>query len=183
MAETVIVGLPVPSTSPAFLAVVGVHVALGLLGVASGAAAMFSRKGSERHRRFGLVYFWCLAGLAATAAGLAAVRWAEDKALFALTLLAFGTALFGRWARRRAWRGWVRPHLAAMGLSYVTMLTAFYVDNGPNLPVWRALPPLAYWTLPAAIGLPIIVLAWRRHPLARPGSPGMETSSPRVFRR
>jgi len=27
-----------------------------------------------------------------------------------------------------------------MGLSYILMLTAFYVDNGKKLPVWRDLP-------------------------------------------
>jgi len=171
MAVTVVAGIPVPSTSPAFLAGVGIHVALGLAAVACGAAAMLSRKGSRRHRRFGLAYFWCLAGVALTATALAAARWAEDKTLFGLASLAFGAALFGRWARRRAWRGWVRPHLAAMGLSYVTMLTAFYVDNGPNLPVWRSLPPIAYWTVPSIVGLPIIIAALLRYPTAPPAQP------------
>jgi uncharacterized membrane protein len=170
MAETIVAGIPIPSTSPIFLAGVGVHVAVGLAAVMSGAGAMLSRKGSQSHRRFGLTYFWCLAGIAVTAAALASVRWAEDKVLFLLAVLAFGAALFGRWARRRSWRGWVRPHLAAMGFSYVVMLTAFYVDNGPNLPVWRSLPPIAYWTLPSLVGLPIAIAAWLRHPLARRGS-------------
>ena len=30
------------------------------------------------------------------------------------------------------WRNWFRVHLAGMGLSYILMLTAFYVDNGKN---------------------------------------------------
>jgi hypothetical protein len=49
-----------------------------------------------------------------------------------------------------------------MGLSYVLMLTAFYVDNGKNLPVWRDLPYLAYWVLPGAVGIPLIVNALTR---------------------
>jgi uncharacterized membrane protein len=172
MAETVVAGIPIPSTSPVFLAGVAVHVALALMAIASGAAAMLSRKGSRRHRRFGLAYFWCLAGVALTATALAIARWAEDKdkALFVLALLAFGAALFGRGMRRWTRPGWVRPHLVAMGLSYVIMLTAFYVDNGPSLPVWRSLPPITYWTLPALVGLPIIIATLLRHPLARKGS-------------
>jgi hypothetical protein len=50
---------------------------------------------------------------------------------------------------------------------YILLLTAFYVDNGAHLPLWRELPTLAYWLLPAAIGLPLIMVTLRRHPLAR----------------
>lgn len=171
MAETVVAGIPIPSTSPIFLAGVAFHVALALAAVVNGAVAMLSRKGSRQHRRFGLAYFWCLAGVALTATALAIARWAEDKALFVLALLAFGAALFGRWTRRWTGAEWVRAHLVAMGLSYVTMLTAFYVDNGPNLPVWRSLPPITYWILPALVGLPIIIATLLRHPLARKPRP------------
>ena len=54
-----------------------------------------------------------------------------------------------------------------MGLSYVLLLTAFYLDNGRNLPLWRELPQWAFWVLPSAIGGPIIVYALLRHPLAQ----------------
>jgi hypothetical protein len=43
-----------------------------------------------------------------------------------------------------------------MGVSYILLLTAFYVDNGKSLPLWKELPPIAYWILPGAIGGPII---------------------------
>jgi hypothetical protein len=43
-----------------------------------------------------------------------------------------------------------------MGTAYVAMLTAFYVDNGPHLPLWDRLPTIAFWLLPPAIGAPII---------------------------
>jgi len=52
-------------------------------------------------------------------------------------------------------------------VSYILMITAFYVDNGPNLPLWRELPPLAFWTLPTLIGAPILINAFFRHPLVR----------------
>jgi hypothetical protein len=52
-----------------------------------------------------------------------------------------------------------------MGASYILMLTAFYVDNGPNLPLWRELPYLAFWVLPGAIGPLLILYALYRHPV------------------
>jgi hypothetical protein len=35
-------------------------------------------------------------------------------------------------------------------------LTAFYVDKGKSLPVWRDLPAIAYWLAPSLVGLPIL---------------------------
>jgi hypothetical protein len=49
-----------------------------------------------------------------------------------------------------------------MALSYIAMLTAFYVDNGPRLPLWKLLPPTAFWFLPAAAGLPLLIRTLRR---------------------
>lgn len=64
---------------------------------------------------------------------------------------------------RRRWAGFVRLHITGMGLSYILLLTAFYVDNGMNLPVWKDLPPIAYWTVPAMIGAPIMIWALLYH--------------------
>jgi hypothetical protein len=50
-----------------------------------------------------------------------------------------------------------------MGASYILLLTAFYVDNGKNLPVWRTLPHPAYWLLPSAVGLPLVARALARY--------------------
>ena len=33
----------------------------------------------------------------------------------------------------------MKLHITGMGTSYVLLLTAFYVDNGKNLPLWRDL--------------------------------------------
>ena len=54
-----------------------------------------------------------------------------------------------------------------MGLSYVLMLTAFYVETGHQLPLWNLLPPILYWIIPSAVGLPLIAYALVRHPLVR----------------
>ena len=164
---TVIAGIPIPSTSPFFLAGVAAHVLFGLTCVVTGAIAMLSEKRPGRHPTFGTTYFWSLAGAVVTAAALALARWADDQVLFLLAVLSFAAAVVGREARRRQWRGWPRWHMTGLGLSYIVLLTAFYVDNGKNLPLWRDLPPLAYWLAPSLVGLPILALAFLRHPLVR----------------
>jgi hypothetical protein len=166
-AATEIAGINIPSTDPVFLTVVGVHILLGLACTITGAMAMLSRKRAGPHPRYGTIYFWCLVGVFLTATSLAAVRWAHDYHLFILGASSFAAAYLGREARRHRWRNWARLHITGMGASYVLLLIAFYVDNGKSLPLWRELPPIAYWLLPAAIGIPLIVRALVWHPLAR----------------
>jgi uncharacterized membrane protein len=165
---TDVLGIPIPSDDPLFLGVVALHVIAGLAAVASGLTAMLATKGRGRHSNAGTIYFWCLAALFGTATLLSAMRWAEDYHLFLLGALAFGSGVLGRAVIARHWD--LRFHVAAMGTSFVVLLTAFYVDNGPNLPIWRELPRIAYWTVPAIVAVPIILWAFMRHPLLR--SPG-----------
>jgi uncharacterized membrane protein len=165
---TVLAGIEIPSTNPIFLAVVfGLHIPVGVACVAIGAIAMLSQKGRGRHSKFGTVYFWCLLALFTSATFLSVMRWRENYHLFILGAMSFGCAWLGRVALRRRWRCWVRLHIAGMGSSYVLMLVAFYVDNGKQLPLWRDMPHLMYWLTPIAIGMPLIVQALLRHPLAR----------------
>ena len=44
---------------------------------------------------------------------------------------------------------------------------AFYVDNGPQLPLWRSFPHITYWMLPLVVAIPIVTWALLRHPLAQ----------------
>jgi hypothetical protein len=101
------------------------------------------------------------------ATALAVARWAADYVLAVMGWAALAAALIGRLAARRRAAGWASCHLGGMGGSYVLLLTAFYVDNGKFLPVWRELSPAVYWLGPACVGLPIIILVARRHPLVR----------------
>lgn len=162
-----VAGIEIPSSDPVFLAIVAVHVLFGLASSITGIFAMLSQKRSGRHPLFGTIYYWSLMGVFVTASALAAVRWADDYHLFILGALAFAAAYLGRMARRKRWNNWVRLHISGMGTSYILLLTAFYVDNGKNLPIWRDLPPLAYWLVPAVVGIPLIVRVLLRHPLAR----------------
>jgi hypothetical protein len=167
----IVAGIEIPSSDPVFLGFVGVHVLLGLMCTITGIIAMLSNKRPGRHPVFGSVYYWCLLGVLVTASGLAAVRWREDYDLFILGALAFSSAYCGRRARRKRGNNWAKLHITGMGMSYVLLLTAFYVDNGKSLPLWRELPPIALWLIPAAVGIPLIALALLRHPLARSPRP------------
>ncbi len=156
------IGFDLTADSPLFLIVVSFHVVLGLACVVLGVVAMLSQKGQGKHPKFGTMYYWGLALLFASASFLAVMRWSEDYHLFILGALSFAAASVGRIARRQLWRRWVDFHVCGMGLSYIAMLTAFYVDNGKNLPLWRDLPYVAYWLLPGAVGTPLIVNALTR---------------------
>jgi uncharacterized membrane protein len=164
---TIVAGIVIPSTSPIFLTVVGLHILAGVGCVVAGAIAMLSPKRHGRHPTFGTIYYVCLAAVFVSATTLAAVRWEEDYHLFILGVLAFAAASLGRTARRQRWRAWVRLHITGMGLSFILLLTAFYVDNGKSLPLWKELPPISYWLFPGASGLPLIGYALLRHPLVR----------------
>jgi uncharacterized membrane protein len=160
---TVIAGIGIPSTSAIFLTIVGLHIALGLACVIAGAIAMLSRKAHGRHPTFGTIYYWCLAAVVVSATALAVMRWKEDYHLFLLGALAFALASLGRAARRGLWRDWATWHITGMGVSYIVLLTAFYVDNGKSLPLWKELPPISYWVIPTAVGLPLIAWALRQY--------------------
>lgn len=168
-----ILGDQVGSTAPAFLAFLAVHVLAGLTAVITGAIAALARKGSPRHVRAGRWYCRAITAVFATAAVLAAMRWAQDWYLLVLGAVAFAAATAGYLHRRRHRPG-DAGHIAGMGISYTAMLTAFYVDNGPHLPLWDRLPVLAFWLLPAVVAAPLITRAITR---ARngPPRPGPET--------
>src|SRR5262245_37950326 len=139
------------------------HVFAGMTCVASGAVAALSPKRRGRHPLFGRVYFWALGVVFVTSTAMSILRWNDDAYLFVLGALAFGCALFGFTARRQRWPGWTTAHVIGMSASYIVLLTAFYVDNGPRLPLWKELPPLAFWVGPTLIGAPIVARALVRH--------------------
>jgi uncharacterized membrane protein len=164
---TIVFGIPVPSVDPVFLAVVRFHIVVGTACVAAGVVAMFRHKGRGRHSTFGTIYYWCLVVVVASAIGLSVVRWAENYHLFLLGTVSLSAATIARQALRRRWRKWVALHITGMGLSYILMLTAFYVDNGKHLPLWKELPQIAFWLLPAVLGIPLMLYALLRHPLVQ----------------
>lgn len=156
-----ILGTAVGSTAPLFLAVLAVHVLAGLTAVLTGAAAALTRKGSRRHIGSGRWFYRAITAVFVTAAVLTAMRWRQDYHLVIIGAVAFAAAVTGLQHRRRHRPG-DTGHIVGMGTAYVAMLTAFYVDNGPHLPLWDRLPPQVFWFLPSAVGIPVIVWAVRR---------------------
>jgi|SRR5580704_3869718 hypothetical protein len=153
-----ILGDQVGSTAPAFLAILAVHVIAGLTAVITGAVAALARKGSPRHIGAGQWFYRAISVVFATAAVLAAMRWRQDYYLLIIGAVAFSAATAGYLHRRRRRPG-DAGHIAGMGIGYTAMLTAFYVDNGPHLPLWDRLPALSFWFLPSAIAAPVITRA------------------------
>ena len=157
-----LLGLPVPDAGPIFAAALGIHIVSGLVAVVAGALAASARKRPGRHPKAGRVYLWAMVGIFCTATVMAVIRWEHDAHLFAIAAVAFALSLYGWRARRRRRPGWPERHAVGMGGSYVALLTGFYVDNGPFLPLWNRLPHLAYWILPSVVGGPLIWSALHR---------------------
>ena len=153
-----ILGDQVGSTAPVFLAFLAVHVLAGLTAVVTGAAAAWRAKAARG-----------TSGRAAGTTGRSPSSLAPRPSwprcaggrittCSSLARSAFAAATVGYQHRRRHRPG-DTGHIAGMGTAYVAMLTAFYVDNGPHLPLWDHLPALAFWLLPSAIGAPVIARA------------------------
>jgi lysylphosphatidylglycerol synthetase-like protein (DUF2156 family) len=174
----------VAGTGPAFLAFLAIHIPAGLTAVISGAIAATAPKRHGRHTRAGPIYYCAIAVVFATATAMAAIRPARDWYLALLGALAFALAAAGRDYRRhparRPWRRWPghTPHILAMGSSYTVLLTAFYVDNGKNLPLWDRFPTAAYWALPALVATPVIARSAARHRHPHPGRSGQDRVPP-----
>ncbi len=173
-----ILGDHVGSTAPLFLAFLAVHVVAGLTAVAAGAVAAVTRQGIPRHVRGGRLIYRAISIVFVTATALAVLRWRQDYYLFIIGAIAFGAATVGYQHRRRHRPG-DTGHIAGMGTGYVAMLTAFYVDNGPHLPLWDHLPTFAFWLIPSAVGAPLIGRAIARSRQARlPRWTGQESGHP-----
>jgi hypothetical protein len=175
-------GQALAGAGPLFLSVLALHVVAGLTAVAAGAVAATAPKRRGRHTRAGAVYYQAVTVVAATAAALTAFRPARDWYLLLLGALTLGLAAAGRHARRHpAALPWRRrpghaPHILAMGGSFTVLLTAFYVDNGKNLPLWDRLPAAAYWLLPTVVAAPLTWRALVRHRgRQHPGPAGTRT--------
>jgi len=160
-------GFDIPSDSPLFLTLLAIHVLAGLACVVAGAVAMLSKKQAGPHHKAGTVYYIFIWIVFITATIMAITRWKEDYHLFILGLISFCAAFIGRRARRHHWKKWSIIHIMGMGLSYILLITAFYVDNGKFLPIWKNFDPLVYWLLPSVIGIPILIRTLLRHPLSR----------------
>jgi hypothetical protein len=160
-------GFQIPSSNPVFLFILSMHILAALTCVVTGCMAMMTKKQAGLHPRTGTVYYFSLWIVFITAAAIAIMRWREDYHLFILGFFSLGSAFIGRMAVKNKWEKWSVIHISGMGFSYIILLTAFYVDNGKSLPLWKLFNPLLYWLLPALVGIPIMVRTLLQHPLSR----------------
>lgn len=163
----VVQGFEIPSDSPLFLTILSIHILAGLICVVAGVVAMLAKKQRGRHSKSGSIYYWSLWVVFITASIIAVARWKEDYHLFVLGLVSFISAFIGRKALIEKWQKWSVIHITGMGISYIFLLIAFYVDNGRFLPIWRDLPPFIYWCLPLLIGIPLLIKTLVRNPLSK----------------
>jgi hypothetical protein len=164
-----ILGIPIPAEGAPFLVALAIHVPAGLTAAVAGIGAAVTRKGSPRHVLFGRTYLAALLLVVVSMAAMSLLRWPLDAHLLVLGVVSAVGATVGLLDRRGARRD--RVHFTAMGVSLIALLTAFYVDNGPHLPLWELLPAWAFWVLPSLVGGPIIAGAWLRRG-RRPAAPG-----------
>ena len=170
-------GRATAGAGPVFLSFLAVHVLAGMTAVVTGALAATAPKRRGRHTRSGTIYYQAITVVFVTATAMTAMRPARDWYLSPLGALTFALAAADRNARRQPWRRWPghAPHILGIGGSYTVLLTAFYVDNGKNLPLWDRLPTAAYWLLPPIVAAPLIGRALARHqrrPARRPAGTG-----------
>jgi len=152
----------VGSTAPLFLAFLAVHVVAGTTAVITGATAAIAHKPGLRHLQAGRRYYRAITVLSVTGAALAIMRWREDAYLLVIAAVMFTAATIGVRARRRRGRAGGTIHILGLSLSFVAMMTGFYVDNGPHLPLLDHLPAIAFWVLPSAVGSVLAARSLRR---------------------
>jgi lipopolysaccharide export LptBFGC system permease protein LptF len=142
-----------------------VHVVAGTTAVITGATAALAHKPGPRHLQAGRRYYRAIIVLSGTGAVLAIMRWREDAYLLVIAAVMVSAATIGVRARRRRNRAGDTIHILGLSLSFVAMMTGFYVDNGPHLPLLGHLPAIAFWVLPSAVGS--VLAAWSVRRAAR----------------
>jgi len=160
-------GFEIPSDDLIFLVILSIHVLAGTSCTFVGLLAMLADKKRGRHTKCGKIYYVSIWIVFLSAIVISTIRFQEDFHLLILGSVAFLSAYIARKAVKEKWPKWSIVHMTGMGISYIFLLTAFYVDNGKFLPIWKNFYPIVYWLLPAVVGVPIIIRTLLRHPLSR----------------
>lgn len=165
--ESDLFGLPLPSNDRAFVTIVIIHIVLSFGAVIFGLFAMLKDKNSSAHSRFGKLYYWSIMSAFVTVIILVVIRWPHNNHLFFIGTLTAILVFTGRRIAQIKKTKWARLHTICMGCSYILLLTGFYVDNGEHLPFWNQFPQWFFYIFPASVGVPIILMVLRKHPLTR----------------
>lgn len=132
------------------------HIAAGSVCLATGLAAALARKSKGIHTAAGEVYHGAYVVILITSVWMAVIHWTESAYLLFIGIFSYSFALLGYLARKLRRPGWLTRHISGMIGSYIAIVTAILVVNGPHIPYLNQLPPLTLWFLPTLIGSPII---------------------------
>src|SRR5690348_15843604 len=155
-------GQHVGSTAPLFLAFLAVHVVAGTTAVLNGTTAALAHTSGPPHPRAGRRSYPDSIVLYRTRPALATTPWPDDAYLLVIAAVMATAATIGVRARRRRNRAGGTIHILGLSLSFVAMMTGFYMDNGPHLPLLDHLPTILFWVLPPAAGAVLTGRAVRR---------------------
>lgn len=140
-----------------------VHIAAGAVCVLVGLGALLARKRQGLHTALGETYHASYVVVLISTVIMSLLNWAELAHLFFIGVFSYGLALWGYLARKRRRPGWLTWHISGLVGSYIGVLTAVLVTNGPNLPGFQALPEQLFWFLPTIVGAPLVFLTVARH--------------------
>ena len=129
-----------------------VHIAAGLVAIASGAVALAALKGALLHRRSGMVFVYSTLVMSSTAAVLAALHQPHPGNVVAgsLTFYLVVTALLAvRRPRRYARQVDVAAMLAALALILGCIGLGMFLDIDPQTP--GGVPPRPFYFIMAAL--------------------------------
>jgi hypothetical protein len=139
-----------------------VHIAAGLIGIASGGVALATLKGASLHRRSGTVFVYSTLVMSSTAAVLAALHQPHPGNIIAacFTLYLAVTAMLAvRRPRRYARQVDLAAMLAALALTLVCIGLGLFLVIDPRTP--GGVPPRGFYFIIAAIALGLALMDMR----------------------
>ena len=154
----------IPSDNNLLLIILGIHIASGLTCVISGLVAMLSNKVKKVHPAAGRIYYWGMVFVFITVILILIMKPPINIPILILDFFTFLFTYLGKRLARLNNPSRTRLHIICMGLSYILLLTGFYVDDGKNLPFWNQFSQLFFWLFPSVIGIPIILYTLLRYP-------------------
>lgn len=146
-----------------FAVLLVIHIMAGTVCLLTGIMASNVRKKRGTHTLIGEVYHGGYLVIFFTSILMAIMNWSESAYLFYIAIFSYGLALLGYVAKKCRWKNGLGVHIGGMLGSFIGIITAILVVNGPKIPYLNEIPPLYLWFLPTLIGTPVITLVSRRY--------------------
>ncbi|SFL23127.1 hypothetical protein SAMN03159341_104145 [Paenibacillus sp. 1_12] len=119
------------------------------------------------HTLIGEIYHGAFVAIFITSVAMGIMHWSQSAYLLFIGIFSYSIALYGYLSKKLRWNNWLGKHIGGMLGSYIAIITAVLVVNGPNIPLIKQLPTLLLWFLPTIIGTPIIILIGKRYKRAK----------------